>query len=141
MSRMVEYGARRFRHHVRELWKSRGGGFYGFVVVLTFLYLEAVDLAGDLVGLGGAAIDIGWLIGFLVENAVDALMNVVWSGLWPIVWIDRFGVSVLSGALLGGAYVVYRLIRPAVIRLLEDPAEAGAELPGRARSRPPGSST
>lgn len=130
MNRIVQRGTSRLRRHVRELWRSRGGGFYGFLVVLTFLYLEAVDLAGDLVGLQGAAVDIGWVIGFLVENAVDALMNLIWSALWPVAWIDRFGVSLVSGALLAGAYVVYRLIRPRVLRLLEDPGESEGSDPG-----------
>ena len=38
----------RFRRHVRQMWDSRGGGFYGFVAVLMFLYLETLDLAGDI---------------------------------------------------------------------------------------------
>lgn len=120
MKRLVHLAAARFRRHVRELWRSRGGGFYGFVAVLTFLYLEVVDLAGDLAGIRLRSIDLGWAIGFLVDNFVDALMNLVRSVIWPAAWIQRFGVGALSGALLAGAYIAYRLIRPTVIRLLEE---------------------
>jgi hypothetical protein len=121
MNRIARRAGGRFRGHVRQLWESRGGGFYGFVVVLTFLYLETVDLAGDIAGVGGVRLDIGWVIGFLVENAVDAVLNGVRAALWPVTWVGRFGVTASSAALLGGAYVAYRLVRPIVLRLLAEP--------------------
>lgn len=127
MNALLQEGLVRFRRHVRKLWQSRGGGFYGFVAVLTFLYLEVVDVAGDLAGLRPNEIDLGWAIGFLVDNAVDALMNLVRSAIWPAAWIQRFGVGVLSAVLLGVSYLAYRLVRPTVIRLLEEPAEEAEE--------------
>ena len=127
MNALLQEGLVGFRRHVRKLWQSRGGGFYGFVAVLTFLYLEVVDVAGDLAGLRPSEIGLGWAIGFLVDNAVDALMNLVRSAIWPAAWIQRFGVGVLSGVLLGVSYLAYRLVRPTVIRLLEEPAEEAEE--------------
>lgn len=125
MKHLVRQADHRFRRHVLKLWKSRGGGFYGFVAVLTFLYLEAIDLAGDVAGVGRAALlDLGWWIGFLVENLIDVVLNTVWAAMWPVTWIQHFGIGLLSGALLAGAYGVYRLIRPGVLRLLEEPDRA-----------------
>lgn len=121
MNRAVRSAAHRFQRHFREVWESRGGGFYGFVAALTFAYLEVVDLAGDLVGVGDARVDLGWVIGFLVNNLIDAVMNLVWAAIWPLEWIQRFGIGLTSGALLVGAYGVYRLIRPTVLRLLQEP--------------------
>jgi hypothetical protein len=121
MGTLTREATGRFRRHVRQLWESRGGGFYGFVAVLTFLYLEALDLAGDVAGLGGIRIDVGWVIGFLVENLVDAVMNGVRSAIWPLAWLERFGIGLRSAAFLAAAYLAYRLVRPLVLRLLSEP--------------------
>lgn len=126
MNRIARSAGHRFRRHFREAWESRGGGFYGFVAALTFAYLEVIDLAGDLAGIGGARVDVGWVIGFLVNNLIDAVMNLVRAALWPLEWVQRFGIGLTSALLLTGAYGVYRLIRPTVLRLLEDPEERTA---------------
>lgn len=123
MNAIVRNGLHWFRRYFRKAWESRGGGFYGFVGALTFVYLEVLDLAGDLAAVAGVRIDLGWVIGFLVSNFIDAVMNLVRAALWPFEWIQRFGLNLTSAALLGGAYLLYRLIRPAVLRLLEDPDE------------------
>lgn len=122
MNEIIREGSHRFRRHVLHLWESRGGGFYGFVAVLTFLYLEAIDLVGDVMGAGGfLRMDLGWVIGWMVQNFVDALLNLVFSAIWPVEWVSRFGVGVRSGLLLLGAYGLYRLLRPAVLRWLREP--------------------
>jgi hypothetical protein len=124
---IVQGTGNRFRKHVREMWESRGGGFYGFVAVLTFLYLETIDLAGDVAG--GFQLELGWLISFFVSNAVDFALNMMWSAIWPLTWVTRFGINLQSAALLGGAYVGYRALRPTVLRLLQDPAGPNPPLP------------
>lgn len=110
--------ANRIRRHILTLWQSRGGGFYGFVAVLTFLYIEAFDLGGDLAGLPGSHIDLGFIISFIVGNLVDAFVNGLMAAIWPVSWIGRFGVGLLSAGLLAGCYVSYRAVRPTVIRWL-----------------------
>jgi hypothetical protein len=118
-----------FRSRLRKLWATRGGGFYGFVAVLTFLYIEALDLAGDLKGLPGSGpVNAGWIIGRVVDFFVDAIVNTVQAAIWPVHWIGRFGVSILSAALLAGSYVAYRAIRPAVLRWLDTTDEELAAL-------------
>ena len=111
----------RLRRYIRVVWASRGGGFYGFVATLMFLYLEALDLAGDVVGLPAlVAADMGGVIGWAVGNAINAVMNLVKAALWPVEWIDRFGVDLQSILLFGAAYAAYRMVRPGVLRLLGD---------------------
>ncbi len=118
MKALLQRAARRKGAHAREFWMSRGGGFYGFAAALTFVYLEVVDLVGDVAGLGAVQLNLGFAIGWLVQNAVDALINVVRSTLWPIAWIDHFGLGLPSAALLAGAYGLYLLVRPLALRLL-----------------------
>jgi hypothetical protein len=125
MHPIVKHGGHRFRRHVRELWASRGGGFYGFVATLTFVYLEAVDLVGDVFALRHAQLSLGGVISWFVQNAVDAFLNVLWSAIWPVKWLGLFGVGLTSGALLAGSYVTYRALRPTVLRLLREPGEEG----------------
>lgn len=127
MNVIVRHGGHWLRRHVREVWASRGGGFYGFAGTVTFLYLEAMALMGDVRGLPSIEISMGGLIGFLVQNLVTGVMNVVWSAIWPVAWIQRFGVGITSGVALVGCYFAFLMIRPWVLRWLREPADgAGA---------------
>lgn len=124
MSGINRFGAdvaTRLRRRALQVWESHGGGFYGFVALLTFLYLETVDLAGDLAGIDLDTLGIGWVLQFLIGNLVDAVMIAVQAALWPMAWLGRFGIGLESGALLLLAYGVYRVARPAVLRLLREP--------------------
>jgi len=123
MHSIVRHSGHRLRRHVRELWESRGGGFYGFVATLTFLYFETMSLIGDVTGLPGFRVSIGGIVGWLVQNLVTGIMNVVWAAVWPLAWIGRFGVTLTSAALLAGSYGAFIVLRPAVLRLLRDPEE------------------
>jgi hypothetical protein len=109
----------RFRRYVRKLWEKRGGGFYGFVATLMFLYLEVIDIAGDILDLGGVRPTLGWILSFVISNMVTVLVNTVRAAVWPITWISQFGVGLVSAALMGGAYAAYRAVRPSVMRWLE----------------------
>ncbi len=128
MPLIVRQGAHWLRRHVRRVWQSRGGGFYGFVGTLTFLYLEATSVIGDLTALRGLDLSPGWVVNFLVQNFVQGFVNVVWASVWPVAWIQRFGLGVKSGALLVGCYFTFQLIRPMVLRLLQDPDETAGML-------------
>ncbi len=136
MHKLVRQGGHRFRRHVRRLWQSRGGGFYGFVATLTFLYLEVKSLLPDAATVRSVAqLNVGGIVGgvvsWFVNNLVTGIMNAVWSALWPVEWLNRFGVSLTSAALLLGAYLLFLLVRPAVLRLLREPDEALADLSSR----------
>jgi hypothetical protein len=122
------------RRYVRKLWEKRGGGFYGFVATLMFLYLEVLDIAGDIVDMAGTSFGLGWLISFVVSNIITIIMNTVRAALWPMTWLSKFGVGVMSAALLGAAYVAYLMVRPWVMQMLQEPGDAEAAL-DRAASR------
>lgn len=108
----------RTRRRMLRLWESRGGGFYGFVALLTFVYLEVVDVAGDIADLPHRDIGVGTVISFVIGNLVDALVNGLRAAIWPISWVGTFGIGLKSVLLLGGAYVTYRAVRPGVLRVL-----------------------
>ncbi len=126
MNTIVRYGGHRLRRHVREVWLSRGGGFYGFVGTLMFLYLETLNFVGDVTGLPNVQLNLGGVIGWFVQNLVTGVLNLVWASVWPVAWISRFGVNVKSAALLVAAYFVFRLVQPLVTRLLREPGEEAA---------------
>ncbi len=128
MALIVRQGAHWFRRHVRQVWQSRGGGFYGFVATLTFLYLEGMNLVGDVTGLRNLDVSLGGIINFFVQNFIQGITAVVWASVWPVAWIQRFGVGFVSGALLVGCYFTFRLIQPLVLRLLQEPGEAAGML-------------
>ncbi len=111
---------KKVRSTLRKVWASRGSGYYGLVAAITFVYLEAVDLIGDIAGLVRAwPISVGSIISFFVGNLVDAVLIAVAAALWPIKWLGAFGVGPVLLAMLGATYVTYRLSRPAILRLLE----------------------
>ncbi|MCG6989911.1 MAG: hypothetical protein LJF06_17260 [Gemmatimonadetes bacterium] len=124
---IVRRGAHRLRHHARGVWESRGGGFYGFVAMVTFLCLEGMNLVGDLAALRTLQLSIGGLISWLVQNVVQGLLTALWAAIWPVAWISRVGVGVKLGVLLAASYGIYRLIRPTVTRWLREPGELEGE--------------
>ncbi len=133
MHTIVRQGGQRLRRHVRRVWQSRGGGFYGFVATLTFLYLEVRSLLPDPSAVRSVAqLNVGGIVGgvvsWLVQNLVQGIMNAVWSALWPLEWLKRFGVNLTSAALLLGCYLLFLVVRPAVLRLLREPGEDAAVL-------------
>ncbi len=128
MHTLVRRTGHRYRRHVRRVWESRGGGFYGFVATLTFLYLEAMSLVGDVTGLPNFQVSTSGVVGWLVQNLVTGIMNVVWASIWPVAWISRFGVNIRSALLLLAAYGIFHAVRPYVIRLLREPEERAAGL-------------
>jgi hypothetical protein len=124
MNELRTLAANRARRRLRAIWVSRGGGFYGFVVLLTFVYLEVLDVGGDIAALPGAEPGLGFVIRWLVGNLVDAILNTVRAAVWPLSWVSHFGVGLRSAALLAGSYAGYRLLRPTVIRWLTPTDEA-----------------
>ncbi len=120
---IVRHGTHHLRRHVREVWQRRGAGFYGFAGTLMFLYLETMSLVGDVTGLPSIQLSVSGIVGWFVQNLVTGILNIVWASIWPVAWIQRFGVNLASAALLVGAYLVFLLIRPVVLRLLRDPDE------------------
>lgn len=120
---LVRRAGHRLRHHALEVWTSRGGGFYGFAAMVTFLWLEGVNVVGDIASLGSLEPNLGAVIGWFVQNTVQGLLTALWAAIWPAAWISHLGVGVTSGLLFAGSYVAYRAVRPSVTRLLSEPED------------------
>ena len=105
-SPLVDKGHSVFREWFRKVWDVRGGGLYAVGFAAVFIYLEVVDLVGDIADIGsiGGAFDggvINFAIAFMIEFFVDSLMNTVDALLWPvevIQWAPPWGASRSSAA-------------------------------------------
>jgi hypothetical protein len=127
---------KKVRRTLRKVWASRGGGYYGLVVAITFVYLEAADLAGDIAGIVHSwPISVGSIISFVVGNLVDAVLIAISAALWPIKWLGAFGVGPTLLAMLGATWVAYRLTRPAILRLLQPDEDELDEIKAQAAAR------
>lgn len=69
-----------------DSWVSDvSSGFYGLVALASFGMMEAADLLDDLAAFDLGNLAIGeWLIPWLIGFSIDSVMNMIWSGLWPL---------------------------------------------------------
>ena len=98
-SPLVEKSHGWFRNWFRKIWDVRGGGLYAVGFAATFLYLEVVDLADDVLGIG--ALFEGRIVEFIIDFFVDSLMNTLAAFMWPIdivQWSPPIGVIALGVA-------------------------------------------
>ena len=96
---LVEQSHGWFRSWFRKIWNVRGGGLYAVGFAATFLYLEVLDLADDVMGIG--ALFDGQVIAFIVDFFIDSLMNTIASFMWPISilqWAPPWGAIALGVA-------------------------------------------
>jgi len=72
---------------VHEKWLKFGGGFYGVVGLMTWVWIEVVELPSDLLGLVRSVftLDLGGVIRFFV----DSFMNFIAAIAWPAWWLQR----------------------------------------------------
>jgi len=72
-------------------WLTLGGGFYGVVAVLTWLVIEAGDLADLFGSLGGLAAFFDHLsVRMLVGLVIEAIKNSFFALAWPVYWMQDF---------------------------------------------------
>ena len=79
---LIERSKSGFRAWFRKVWEVRGGGLYAVGFAVTFIYLEVLSLADDVLGIG--ALFRGEAIAFFMNFFIDSLMNTLASFLWPI---------------------------------------------------------
>jgi hypothetical protein len=92
--------AHALRPWFRKVWKARGGGLYACSFVLTFVYLEASMLFGEIVAATG-------FVDFFTEQLIElpfrflteSLSNLVAAFLWPVPLLQfrpPLGVGILA---------------------------------------------
>ncbi|MCH8306497.1 MAG: hypothetical protein IH930_00005 [Proteobacteria bacterium] len=83
----------------RKVWKARGGGLYACGFVVTFVYLEATTIIGEILASKG-------IVEFFTEQLVelifrfigDSLLNMIQAFLWPLAVAEfspPWGIAIL----------------------------------------------
>jgi hypothetical protein len=111
---------RRFKRFLRALWDARGGGLYACGFVITFLWLEASTIVGEIASSSSLASFVtDELIEFVFRFSVQSLVNTILALVWPayvIDWSPAWG-----GAALVALYFIFpRFIKPTITRWLFD---------------------
>ncbi|TDF39360.1 hypothetical protein EYS14_07510 [Alteromonadaceae bacterium M269] len=96
---------------VMAKWMYFGGGFYGLMALITYLYIEAKEIFEFVVKLFKLSWDQVWShIGFdlLVDLLVEAIQNLISAFVWFHYWADE--ITMKNGWYwLGAAYIGYML--------------------------------
>ncbi len=98
------------RPWVRKVWKARGGGLYACGFILTFAYLEASMLIGEIMAATG-------FVDFFTEQLVElpfrflteSFKNLLAAFLWPIPLVEfspPWGIAVLGAMYLTFNYLI-----------------------------------
>ena len=93
-----------FRKWSRKTWELRGGGAYAMGFIVTFLYLETMDILFDdvpkLVAMQSLVSDIP---GFIIEFIIDTLLNLMWAFIWPVLVLQLpvpWNIIILAGVFI-----------------------------------------
>jgi hypothetical protein len=123
-SSLVDIPKHRFRTWFRKIWDVRGGGLYAVGFAVTFLYLEILSLADDVLGIG--AVFNGQIIEFALNFFIDSLTNTIAAFMWPVdivQWNSPWGA-----VLLGIAFWLFPIYaKPHIEEWLFDGEEPQAE--------------
>ena len=102
------------RETLVNIWRARGGGFYGLGYLIAFVVLEARMLAGD-VGESATVVDFvasqaaEYLFRFTVMSFVNMFLAMIWP-FYLLQWVGVWGFAILAGG-----YVVFEwVLRPSV---------------------------
>jgi hypothetical protein len=116
-SPLIERSKSGFRTWFRKVWEVRGGGLYAVGFAITFMYLEVLSLADDVLGIG--ALFRGEAIEFFVNFIIDSFMNTIAAFMWPINVIQLAPPAGIIG--LGVAFWLFPIyVKPYIERWLFD---------------------
>ncbi|NQZ81134.1 MAG: hypothetical protein HRT52_08985 [Colwellia sp.] len=75
-------------------WIGFGGGFYGLVALVTFIYIELKQIVEFLMGATGLQyfLDL-FTISAFIGMFIDSIMNMIKAALWFTYWPDIFDMS------------------------------------------------
>ncbi|MEW6981883.1 hypothetical protein AAD001_04440 [Colwelliaceae bacterium 6471] len=75
-------------------WLTFGGGFYGLMALLTFIYIEVEQIVNFLIHASGLQDFINlFTLNSLINMIVDSLINMVKAALWFSYWPDIIHIS------------------------------------------------
>lgn len=114
-----------------DIWRSRGGGFYGLGYLIAFVVLEISVVVDDVMGASGVAdfalgraLELVFRLGFL------SFINVFQALVWPVFVLELLGgpgIIVLIGSYLAFEYA----LKPGIERLFPELAEHRAGVVAR----------
>ena len=117
------------RRWLARVWLAYGGGLYAVGYALTFLYLEARSMLGELFEADGPVEFLsGQLFEFLFRFAIDSFANMVQAFIWFIPVIEyRAPLGII---LLGIGFYVFDIYlrKPVGDWLLREPGAATQEV-------------
>lgn len=119
----------RLRDGLLRLWRTRGGGFYGFGYVVAFVVLEVHAFITNWIGTDDVVgMVVQEVLGFLFRFAGQSLLNGVLAFGWPVFVLQYLGGWGLT--LLGVAWWLFdRFARPVIVARLPEPAPKPARTP------------
>ncbi len=102
--------AHAMRPWFRKVWKARGGGLYACGFVLTFVYLEASMVIGEIMAATG-------FVDFFTEQLVElplrflgeSFKNMIQAFIWPveiITYSPPWGIAILAAMYLLFTYLI-----------------------------------
>jgi hypothetical protein len=102
------------RQGLLNVWRARGGGFYGLGYLIAFLALEIGVLAGEAgESVGVVEFVTGQIFEYLLRFAVMSFVNVALAMIWPVYVVQLLGVW--GYVVLGGGYLLFeKVLRPYV---------------------------
>jgi len=91
----------------RRAWQTRGGGLYATGVFVTFFSLETVTLVTEFSMAQGAGDFVtSQLMDVLLRFSAASIANTVYSLVWPVWLIERYGAAWGFG-MLAALYLVF----------------------------------
>lgn len=97
-------------HYVMHKWFEFGGGYYGLMVLITFFHLEfmeVLELGSTLLNVDGVESFIEAILQFIIQLAVESIMNVVHAFTWWIHWSQQLPISGSGFLWIGVSYLGY----------------------------------
>lgn len=98
------------RSALLDVWRSRGGGFYGLGYLLAFAYLEIRLLVGDVMESDSVAgFAVAQIAEYLIRVSLLSFVNVFLALLWPVSVLAQFGgagIILLVAGYLGFEYAL-----------------------------------
>jgi hypothetical protein len=96
---------------IMDKWFEFGGGYFGLMMLITFLHLEfmeILDLGSQLAGIDSVSSLVNSLIQISIQLMIESFMNFINAFMWWNHWSRELPIAEGSGVLwLGVSYVGY----------------------------------